>query len=580
MEHRFDLLGSGPVALGEAIDWHLDFKSGYRWPPVFYLDVEVTRLTDSSDAKVPWELSRCHHLVTLARAARIFDSEGFADELEAELAHWISSNPPGRGINWTNPMEVALRAVNWLAAIGTLEPWRPLGDPLRADVTRSLQVHGRHIAENLEGSPHLRSNHYLADILGLLALGASLDRDPHAERWFERAQRAFEREIRSQVLDDGVGFEASLPYHGLALEMLLVAKTVADGAGRPFSASFEHRLERMLEASLALRHPDGRLPQFGDSDSGRVLPAGFGREPTIDHLLWVGAAVLGHGPPLQGSPHEEVAWTLGVAAWQRLSEEPLAAPPSRAAFPAGGLYVLRGERAHVVVRCGDVGQNGNGGHAHNDLLSFELSYGLPLIVDSGTYAYTSDPGARNAFRSTAAHNTVVVGDAEINPIADAALFRLKQFAHPSVELFEEAVDAVRLTASHDGYRRLTPPVVHRRTFDLERASDELNVLDELLGDGSQRAESRIHFAPGVVVVDVRDGEWRIERGTVACRLELRGFDEIQLVEGWVSDRFGVRERGPVLVGTVAGVLPIRVGYRLVPVVAAVEKRVEAAGAAR
>jgi len=28
--HVFDLLGSGPVALGTPIDWHADFKSGYR----------------------------------------------------------------------------------------------------------------------------------------------------------------------------------------------------------------------------------------------------------------------------------------------------------------------------------------------------------------------------------------------------------------------------------------------------------------------------------------------------------------------------------------------------------------------
>jgi hypothetical protein len=579
LEHRFDLLGSGMTALGEAIDWHLDFKSGYRWPCVFYLDVEVTRLDDSSDAKVPWELSRCHHLLTLARAARIFDDPRFADELEAELADWIANNPPGFGINWTNPMEIALRAVNWIVAIATLEPWRPLSEPLRGDVTRSLQVHGRHIAANLEGTPYLRSNHYLADVLGLLVLGASLADDPHAERWFARAHRAFEREIRSQVDEDGVGFEASLPYHGLALEMLLVAKIVADRAGRPFSPAFHHRLERMLEASLALRHPDGRLPQFGDSDSGRVLPAGSRRDPTLDHLLWIGAAVFGREKPLPGWPHEEVAWTAGVGAWERLAEQRVRSASVSRSFPAAGLYVLRGERANVVVRCGDVGQNGNGGHSHNDVLSFELSYGLPLIVDSGTYVYTSDPDARNRFRSTAAHNTVVVDDSEINPIDQTALFLLKQFAHPTVELWDEAADRVRLVGSHDGYRRLTPAVVHRRTFLLERGSDQVEIADELLGDGSQRAESFIHFAPETRVVVVGVDEWEARRGEIAVRIRFTGLDQVQLVEDWVSDRFGVRDRGPVLVGSVAGLLPIRFGYRLVP--STVDAGVEiAAGGAR
>src|SRR5437588_10949750 len=114
------------------------------------------------------------------------------------------------------PMEVAFRAVNWIWAIGTLERWRALDASLRQRVASSLQAHARHIAANLEGSPLLRGNHYLADVMGLLVLGASLPDDPQAARWRRFARRALEREIAQQVYDDGVGFEASLPYHGLS----------------------------------------------------------------------------------------------------------------------------------------------------------------------------------------------------------------------------------------------------------------------------------------------------------------------------------------------------------------------------
>jgi len=78
LAHRMDYLGSGPMDLGAEIDWHCDFKSGYRWPPTFYQDLEITRLHDHSDAKVPWELSRGHQLLTLARAARLHADERFA----------------------------------------------------------------------------------------------------------------------------------------------------------------------------------------------------------------------------------------------------------------------------------------------------------------------------------------------------------------------------------------------------------------------------------------------------------------------------------------------------------------------
>ena len=72
----------------------------------------MTRLDDDSDAKVPWELSRGHQMLTLARAACLFEDHRYADELERQLDSWLQDNPPGVGINWVNAMEVALRAVN------------------------------------------------------------------------------------------------------------------------------------------------------------------------------------------------------------------------------------------------------------------------------------------------------------------------------------------------------------------------------------------------------------------------------------------------------------------------------------
>jgi hypothetical protein len=564
LAHRFDLLGSGPVRLGEEIDWHRDFKSDYRWPRDFYQDVVPTRLDDSSDARVPWELSRSHHLLTLARAARLFEDERYATELERQLRSWLDENPPGCGINWTNPMEVALRAVNWIWAVRTLEAFRPLAPNLRSRLAGALQVHARHIAANLEGTPYLRSNHYLSDILGLLAVGATLDGDPTAHRFFVKAHKAFEREIQSQVHEDGIGFEASLPYHGLALEIFLLARVISTWNGRPLSAAYDRRLAAMLAASRSLRHPDGRVPQIGDGDSGRVLPAGFEREPTFDQLLWLGAAILDGRRPDDGWPHEEVAWTLGLEAWNQVQSQPFALEEKSQAFPLGGFFVMRSGSTHVVVRCGDVGQNGNGGHSHNDMLSFDLWHDVPVVVDSGTYVYTSDPAARNTFRSTASHNTVSVDHAEIHPIVERDLFKLGQFARPRVELFEDGSDRVRLVASHDGFRRLEPPVVHRRTFSLDRGDGGLEILDELLGQGEQRAESFLHLAAGTSVERIGDHQFVLSRGEHATTLACWGTSGVKVTEGWVSDRFGERQRAAVLVAHIHGSMPLRFGWRFAP----------------
>jgi hypothetical protein len=560
--HRVSLLGADRVALGRRISWDVDFKSGRRWAPAFYQDVEVTRLDDSSDAKVPWDLSRCHQILALARAAALFGERGYRGELEAQLTAWIEDNPPGRGINWVNPMEVAIRAVNWVWAIGTLDrASMPIGDGVRRRVTESLQVHGRHIAANLEGTPLLRSNHYLADILGLLVLGSCLPGDPASQDWTRLARREFERQIRSQVLPDGFGFEASIPYHGLALEMFVVARHVARLSGRPLTDRFDERLTQMLEASRSIRLPDGRVPQFGDGDSGRILPADSGRPPSHDRQLWLGAAELRLGRPIGGPPDPEVAWTFGVESWQAASAAPAWDQPPASRFPHAGIFVLRGGGTTLVVRCGDVGQNGNGGHAHNDLLSYELFHGKSLVLDSGTYVYTADAQARNAFRSTASHNTVVIDGEEINPFDPRELFRLRQVASPSVHSFEESGDAVRLVASHDGYRRLDCRAVHRRSFEVDRRTGEVSISDAIEGGGQCESASYVHLAPGCVIRAIEENVVEAQHGANAFTIRFGRESVLEAGEGWVSEEYGRRQKAPILVARRRGALPAATGYR-------------------
>jgi hypothetical protein len=418
------------------------------------------------------------------------------------------------------------------------------------------------VAANLEGTPLLRGNHYLADVAGLFVLGCVLQGDPAAARWRGAALASLEREARSQVLPDGVGFEASLPYHGLALELLLVSRAVADSAGVRVAAGFDQRLRAMLAASAALRHPDGRIPQTGDSDSGRVLPGGQDRPATHDHLLWLGAGLLGERH-LSGEPHAEVAWTLGLEAWRRAASASQVSAPRRA-FPHGGLYVLAGGATHCVVRCGGVGQNGRGGHAHNDLLSFELSVGgRPFVVDPGTYAYTSDPGARDLFRSTEFHSTVRLDGREQRPIPTGDVFRLPEAARARAERCELDGPVAVLACSHDGYRQLGPGAVHRRTFVLERGSGALEIEDELLGGGTRLVESFLRLAPGVVARRIADA-LVLECDGVQVALRIDGADEVDLAGGWVSPQFGEVEPAGVVVARAVRRLPATLRISLVP----------------
>jgi uncharacterized heparinase superfamily protein len=261
-----------------------------------------------------------------------------------------------------------------------------------------------------------------------------------------------------------------------------------------------------------------------------------------------------------------VAWTLGLGAWRRVDAlESEDTSPLRAAFPDGGLYVLDGGGTHVVARCGDLGQNGNGGHAHNDVLSFELSRSRPVIVDSGNYAYTFDLAARDELRSTRAHNTVMVDGEEINPIPERMPFRLAQVARPRVERWTKEDGASLLTASHDGYRRLAGPVSHRRTFSLATATGSLTITDELGGSGEHSIESFLHLAAGArAEVADRTATIRVP-GEEDMQVTVGGTEQpLELADGWLSASYGQRERGVVLVARHRGALPVELTWTLRP----------------
>ena len=79
--HIFDLLGSGQKFLGEEIDWHLDFKVNRRWQVIHPKGINVDELDKYSDIKIPWELSRCQHFITLGQAYWLTQDEKYSYEL-------------------------------------------------------------------------------------------------------------------------------------------------------------------------------------------------------------------------------------------------------------------------------------------------------------------------------------------------------------------------------------------------------------------------------------------------------------------------------------------------------------------
>ena len=492
---EFDVFGA-PLSFGASrIDWSLDPVAGYRYPlaPSGSLRLDPAGV----DPKYPWALGRLDQLIALGQGYWVCDAPGvrtrFAEEFIAQVEDFGRANPAALGIHWTIPMEVALRAANMAAALLMFRDSPQVRDPrFVLLVLRSLIEHCSFVEAHLENGGAVPNNHLVANYVGLLVVGVAYPELPRARRWTEIAARRLSDLIRAQVCPDGYSFEGSTSYHRLALELFTLAYACAMAGGIDLGGLFRERLRKMFLVAATYCSERGLAPQIGDNDSGRPLPLRDRQSLDHSYLAALGASLLGDPAlKLHGAEFpDEAAWLLGQDGWERFESLASARPPMSFGSPKGGLYVLRGAGAVATVSGGPQGQNGIGGHNHNDKLSFELHLdGYPVIVDVGTGTYLRDLRLRNAFRGTAAHNALQLDGREQATLDPSHPFALPSNVPTVLERFETS-EARQILVLRHGRAPLGPVI--RRSFVLSTDERALWVTDEVVRGRSKRAIGRLH----------------------------------------------------------------------------------------
>jgi uncharacterized heparinase superfamily protein len=226
---------------------------------------------------------------------------------------------------------------------------------------------------------------------------------------------------------------------------------------------------------------------------------------------------------------------------------------------------MRSPDSVMVIDAGEIGMRGIGGHGHNDVLSFDLwAGGAGVLVDSGTYTYTADPPARQALRSTAAHNALRIDGAETSRLGgDRWLWLIENDAHPFNTHWESNSDRDVFVGSHDGYRRLPKPVTHTRRIEFNKHQLTWRVEDQLEGDGEHLVE--LYFHPGVPF-ETEEGAMRLRAPRGDVWLFPPPETSPRHEQGWISDGYGRRRPASVLVYAVRAHTPshLRTDLALVP----------------
>jgi len=569
-KHRWPLLGFGEKEFGNPLNWHRDPLSGRTWPLDYHADVPLWH-NDGSDIRVLWELNRLGHLITLGRAYALTKNEEFSEEFFAQLESWREQNPVGRGANWSCAMEVALRAMNLLGAFELFLRAPQMNEVELADLLRMFDQHGAHIRRNLEYSHIATSNHYLADVTGLLWLGILLPELAAAREWREFGLQQLLAEMDKQLLADGADYEASTGYHRLKLELWLYSFVLCHINAIDIEQRYWDKLHGMIEYVRAYLRPDGRAPLLGDSDSGQVFPLVHRAGDDHEYVLALGATIF-HEPHFKiedAGPSEELLWTLGAQGLTDYEALPAGEPVSSQAFPDAGTYILRQDDLYLLFNASGSGVNGRGSHGHNDALSIEVSAcGSAFVVDPGAYVYTADLRERQRFRSTAYHSTVEVDEVEQNTTDERAPFVIGDEAHPQVISWQSDSEADVVIAEHAGYQRLPQPVTHRRTVQLDKQKRFWRVEDTLSGEGTHDLAFRFHFGPGLEISVRPDGTIDVCDKMTFARLLIKanGPSAEPVLESRFSSRdYGAKEQSVSVCWTINAALPFAAQFVLIPI---------------
>lgn len=599
LAHEFDFLGSGPFRPNldpssphsvnpanrqnagriaallspdyQRIDWHSDPKSSHHWPPDTWQGA-ITYGVAGEEVLLPWTLSRMQHLPYLARCWAASTDNAQKDALLAEFQNQIldfsAANPPRWGVNWASPMDVSIRAINWLVAYDILTAGgADFTAPFKEMFQASLLDHARYIYQFREWHPVLRNNHYLSDLVGLLFIAAHLPPSPLTRRWLAFSAKAFRQEFFRQFHPDGSNVEASTCYHMLSSELVLLGLGVllslplaerqtlqkalqSDASDTLFPKAIFERLSKLRQFMGDTLSPEEIALQIGDNDSSRILK--------LQATFWAGTSSERSSRDFQALRGQMDTLIDNFAHWNRLSnpesqESPLAAliragvesesqpaplPSGWATYPGLGLYFYRNERYRLSVRCGPVGQFGIGGHAHNDQLSITLHIqGQPVIVDPGSYCYTSDPQARMRFRSTASHNTLATAGREQNIISPPEKMIFKM--HDRTQASGRLTSLQTFTGQHLGYG--SP---HTRT--IQTYSDRIELQDSL----DLNVEKELHFHLSPSVENVRrsaDNHWVITGPGWVLNLRLEGPGRSELRPYAYSPAYGQLQEAKELV---------------------------------
>lgn len=471
--------------------WNFDPLEKKYWQKKRYEETSVHSADSPRDVKIVWEINRFKYLPLLAEAAYITKDKKYAEEIEARILSWIEDNPFAGSINWSSPLEIAIRAISWTASLRILA-LAEFDISKNEQIARSIWQHAAYLNAELSTDKIVRSNHLIGETAGLYVLSSFFD-FPEAVFFRLRAKKILIDSILNQTNTDGASRESSGWYHTFITDFADLALRASEAINDPFGKEFTDHFEKMLIYRNSIILPDGDPARFGDCDFGKAINLS---------AQWKDAP-------------------FGV--------NTIVSTEKNCYFEKTQHLTARIGNNFVFVRAGEFGWGGDGfsSHAHDDFLSPILALdGINILVDPGTYAYNGAPDERNKERSADYHNGLIIGG-KTGAIMKPSFGWIMTRPDARIEYFSWKEDEIVATASYGEWHGQ-----HSRSFTLSK--EKFILEDHLQFNKEQSLEWNFHFHPRwrvekvgpsrFALHDFRNNHYEFELSGVEAELELLRYD--------------------------------------------------------
>jgi len=563
------------------VDWHVDPKSGKRWPATFSGSLDIRDSKHVGEVDYVWRISRCQHLFTIAKTGFLANNDSAKNNVIEQISSWITSNPYLTGVNWTSSMELAIRCISWFIALSFLTQEGNHPDSDIGDIITSIKLQADYI-ENHLSQYSSANNHLVSELTGLISIGLIFKNDSEGQKWLQKGLTELTNEVDRQIYSDGVNKEQSTHYHSFVLDCLLWVIVIAKRDGIEIPGVIARKAETMCCFLAAIMDASGNVPAIGDSDDGYLLWLTDMEKLNNYRSQLATGAVLFNRPEFKAKAKifdEKSFWLLGTEGYTAF--EQLCAPlkPEKSqAFPDGGYYVMKSgltnEEKLLIFDCGPLGYPSTAAHGHADAMSIYLSIGgSPVLIDPGTYTYLSYPEWREYFRSTAAHNTVTINDSNQSQTGGPYIWIKQAKSRCDAWYSSPSIDYV--AGYHDGYLK-RHGVMHQRRI-LFVKPDYFLIEDCFDGNRTFDAQTFFHFAQGETILQKNKTHYQCKYQSQlegpSLQIIVPDWSELQVdivkanestTQGWISPRYGHKIPASVMTTSVKTKGEYRLPHLLIP----------------